>query len=1109
MTLTRILAVAFVLFAAPVLTHAQDCENITFAYDANLATGGPEALVATVTGPDGVVLDETAFDFNAGSGSVEVCIPLEGCCTLALSASAGLSFEVLDVEMENAEGSVFPTNSFWHPDGTSAVFEFSLDGACAPSECPGEFFLDQGEDCGSMIAEIGSAALEPDVIWDYGDGTVSEGGHFTTHTYAQNGTYTVNAVYTSPTCLGSVYTATITIDCYNSEDCAPVLSGMAGIVCSGWIFELDQELENVVSWYVDGLLVEDNAPAVFDYAFEDGVHTVCAVYFNAECPEGAEACMTIQIECGGGCPEVIEMAPQKGCGAYLFEIPGLGDISGLTWTFGDEAAYGNAGGIVEYTFQANGVYEVCASLETPDCPVGITLCTEVEIDCYPDCPEAIAWAPQAECGTVLFEIPGLGDALGVLWAIGEEVIYENASGMVSYDFIENGTYTVCASLETPDCPAGVTLCTEVVIDCLPDSCAPELEMETFACNSWLLFVDEVPAEWWGWSVDGTLVAELVTSFEYAVETAGFSTVCLEFQTEECGLVTLCQDFEVQDDCFSEDCALSVALVSDDECGPYVFAAETGSADAVPYWFVDGTSISGPGSAFTFLPEEAGTYTICGGIETPDCPFGTSECITIEVPEDCFQSPCPEELLFETGEPCGSVVCWIPGIPGDVESILWEADGYESFVAGPETTFTFDENGLYTICAVYESPECPEGVTLCAPVEIVCGGDDCTEVGFGIDLASGEGQDLALEWQIAGPEGNALFEGLCYYGDSPWCDFSACIGEGCHTLYMSFSTPVDSPDALNLFGADGMGGVVFYNTYWDPSGTEATFQFSLDGSCEEVEDDCPEEVYAGPLEDCGWWEFEIGSFVEGELVVWEFGDGTTVTGGHYIQHEYTTSGPATVCGFYTSPLCPDGVEFCFDIAVEDCGCTPVEFYLDSNLDAGGPTSVTGVIVNENFEPVAEVACTYTADAPYCDISLCLADGCYTAGLLMDFGTAEGSFEYGVQVDGDPGATAITESVLEFGLFSFEFGVNAECVTAVEETAAAGFELFPNPSFGNATMQWAQPVNGVITVFDAAGRVVRTSRVQGTSAQLHGLAPGMYTVQFAGEQGQMHYRQWVVR
>ena len=67
-------------------------------------------------------------------------------------------------------------------------------------------------------------------------------------------------------------------------------------------------------------------------------------------------------------------------------------------------------------------------------------------------------------------------------------------------------------------------------------------------------------------------------------------------------------------------------------------------------------------------------------------------------------------------------------------------------------------------------------------------------------------------------------------------------------------------------------------------------------------DCPEVIYFEAGEGCTW-AFEIGSFQEGENVVWNFGDGQeSVEGGHFHVHDFPNTGTYEVTAFFTSSGC---------------------------------------------------------------------------------------------------------------------------------------------------------------------------------------------------------------
>jgi PKD repeat protein len=139
------------------------------------------------------------------------------------------------------------------------------------------------------------------------------------------------------------------------------------------------------------------------------------------------------------------------------------------------------------------------------------------------------------------------------------------------------------------------------------------------------------------------------------------------------------------------------------------------------------------------------------------------------------------------------------------------------------------------------------------------------------------------------------------------------------------------------------------------------------------------MWSGAGTECGVMNFEIGSFVEGENVMWFPGDDSgAVQGGHFFSHTYANPGTYTVCAFYTTPLCPNGVELCTVIEVAPCEqpCNQIGFGIDSYVLEGGTPWLTYMISNvETGILVTSGAAEYTENDPYFDTPLCLPNGCY--------------------------------------------------------------------------------------------------------------------------------------
>jgi len=135
-------------------------------------------------------------------------------------------------------------------------------------------------------------------------------------------------------------------------------------------------------------------------------------------------------------------------------------------------------------------------------------------------------------------------------------------------------------------------------------------------------------------------------------------------------------------------------------------------------------------------------------------------------------------------------------------------------------------------------------------------------------------------------------------------------------------------------------------------------------------DCPDTMYADG-DGCDW-VFEIGSFQEGEAVIWSFGDLATEEGGHFNTFSFPESGTYIVCAVFYSDFCPDGVDICTEVVVEGCqeseGCEEVSMLLDDDTadgfvivdilgveeSANWVLTLNGAVIAENVDSVSLVA-----------------------------------------------------------------------------------------------------------------------------------------------------------
>lgn len=78
--------------------------------------------------------------------------------------------------------------------------------------------------------------------------------------------------------------------------------------------------------------------------------------------------------------------------------------------------------------------------------------------------------------------------------------------------------------------------------------------------------------------------------------------------------------------------------------------------------------------------------------------------------------------------------------------------------------------------------------------------------------------------------------------------------------------------------------------------------------------------------------------------------------------------------------------------------------------------------------------------------------------------------------------------------------ASPAATLQQAGSLAYTLYPNPSNGSATLQLAEPVQqATLQVYDAQGKLLTSHSVSGSSYQLSGLAPGLYTLQLRSAQG----------
>jgi len=306
-----------------------------------------------------------------------------------------------------------------------------------------------------------------------------------------------------------------------------------------------------------------------------------------------------------------------------------------------------------------GEYEICVSIETSDCPLGVTYCDTLVVENDDESNEEEEEESECEITTYPFtyydndgnavvgiEIDGLTSDSDIYyeWKIDGEYIDNEGSGYLESTFTENGTYEICVMAETPECPTGVIACETIIIDEIEEEEESVCEITTYPFTNY--------------EYDGKAIV--------GIEIDGLGDTPNEVYYE---------------------------------------------------WKVDGEYVDNDGSPYlesTFT--ENGTYEICVMAESPDCPQGAIACETIvidQIVEDTCDVNIDHTLTYYESESTvlGSFEAYGEAEMFDVENwFMWSVNG-EAVNSNYSNVFyyNFSENGTYEICFEPEVREGCEGI----------------------------------------------------------------------------------------------------------------------------------------------------------------------------------------------------------------------------------------------------------------------------------------------------------------------------------------------------------------------------------------------------------------
>jgi hypothetical protein len=242
--------------------------------------------------------------------------------------------------------------------------------------------------------------------------------------------------------------------------------------------------------------------------------------------------------------------------------------------------------------------------------------------------------------------------------------------------------------------------------------------------------------------------------------------------------------------------------------------------------------------------------------------------------------------------------------------------------------------------------------------------------------------------------------------------------------------------------------------------------------EGCDEPCDNYITAESTE-CGFVEVFLPQGVQEAWM--DFGDGISGgLAGNYFVHEYAESGWYTICTEYYNPECEDGYYGCTEVFIEGCeeGCTPLVLSLDGDFgNLENYTELLECIIGDEFGVVWEGVIPLSTLVNDFELSLCLADGCYSFSITNSDPLLLATLGIALQsVDSDDVDVDIALDIFS-GTLEANFGIGVDCIVGVEELEI-DFLVYPVPATDVVNIQF-ESVGWDFEIVDISGRLVYVS------------------------------------
>lgn len=296
----------------------------------------------------------------------------------------------------------------------------------------------------------------------------------------------------------------------------------------------------------------------------------------------------------------------------------------------------------------------------------------------------------------------------------------------------------------------------------------------------------------------------------------------------------------------------------------------------------------------------------------------------------------------------------------------------------------------------------------------------------------------------------------------------CVAEGCYDVQVDFGSMNDDFLGELTISSPYMSSFTV-NDYWGDIPWNS--ELCIDSSAAE----CDFEI---EITDLGFncFEFSMADGVYLNDVLWDFGDGETLTASTTITHCYDLPGTYSVANLLSYGNCENVLNQSMLIVEPLDSCSSVDLVFSYTM----PEPVYWMILDSEFNVLLEYFTEgFSEENPTIIQTICLPDGCYTLqteGLYLEDSTL---FQVAGFLNGEEISFVLTEMN---NPNQYEFGVNSNCNEVVED-CDANFEPifnednmlvdFENTSVFSGNAQWTWSYDNGTYSYDTDGSVLFSS------------------------------------